>query len=141
MFFIMRTIAPAECGRRGTRGFTLPELLVVLALMALTAGLAFNAVSTARGRTDAVAKQLARDLELARARAIFDQNDYVVTFSPAVGTVTIHDDENSNGGFDGSIGETLETRFLAQGGTGIVIGAPSGLTGISGGSVSSAGIR
>ncbi len=128
----------SAAGRRGDEGFSLPELLAALAVLGIVAGIGFYTVHTGGWRSGAVAGQLAQRLQLAATRAVFQQNDFVVTFDLATNTYSIHDDRNSDGTVNTSIGETVTTYDLDSGGTRIVFGIPSGVDGIDGSAPSAA---
>ncbi len=132
-----RTTDAARTGS-GQAGFSLPELLAALAVLGIVAGIGFYTVSTGGWRSGAVAGQLAQRLQLAATRAVFQQNDFVVRFDLATNTYSIHDDRNSDGTVNTSIGETVTTYELDSGGTRIVFGIPEGVDGIDGTEPSSA---
>jgi type IV fimbrial biogenesis protein FimT len=76
--------APEPGTRMKTRGFTIMELMVTLAIMALLLVLAvpsFNAF-LARGRLSGAAEGLAQDLQLAKSEALRSNADVTISFSP-----------------------------------------------------------
>jgi general secretion pathway protein H len=74
--------------RTGDSGFTLVELLVVLAVIALLIVAAPTLVSAARPGLEgkAAARALAQDLNAARQAAIFSGDESQVTFDPGTGS-------------------------------------------------------
>lgn len=75
----------------GRRGYSLFELVVVLALVALVAALAVPRYvsSVARYRAEAAARRIVADLALARAKAKAASATQVVTFNPATGSYSV----------------------------------------------------
>ena len=69
--------------RRKTRGFSLMELMVVVAIISILAGIAFLSVLHYRLtiRVNASARELAGHMRIARARAIRDGTAYVFQFT------------------------------------------------------------
>ncbi|MDQ7088522.1 MAG: prepilin-type N-terminal cleavage/methylation domain-containing protein [Acidobacteriota bacterium] len=99
------------------RGFSLVEMLAVLAIVGLTAAIGVYTIDLAGWRASSAASDVARRIELARSRAVFEQNDYRVIFDTASNSYRVHDDENSNGSIDADISESVTTYHLStQGG-------------------------
>jgi prepilin-type N-terminal cleavage/methylation domain-containing protein len=75
----------------GVQGFTLLELVIVLAIVAIVAGIAAPRyqASAARYRAESAARRVACDLGLARARARAASASQTVAFSVAAGEYTI----------------------------------------------------
>jgi Tfp pilus assembly protein FimT len=107
-------------------------MLVVLALMGIVTGIGFYTANTGRWRSSAAASDVAQQLEMARSRAMFNRHDVVVSFDTTVNALQIHEDRNSDGNFDGGIGETLVVRSLAQTTSGMEFAVPAGLRGLDG---------
>ncbi len=124
--------------RRRDAGFSLPELLAVLGIMGTAAAVGMYTVNTGSWRASAAATELARQLELARSRAAFEDHDYRVVFNTTAGTYTVHSDRNSNGTVESALGETQVASPLTRSGSGIVFGFPSGALGIDGATITSA---
>lgn len=79
----MRLNITASAGRRWTAGFSLTELLVVMAIMAIIIGAAvpnFVRVSS-RDRVEAAAYDLERTVTLARQKAVAKRRPYRVTMN------------------------------------------------------------
>ena len=108
------------------------EVVAVLAVIGVAAGVGFYVASRPDWRCAAAANDVAMQLELARARAVFDRNDYVITFADDGSSFSVLDDKNSDGDWDAGIGETLIRHYPAEAGEGVVFGAPESLTGIGG---------
>lgn len=122
----------------GQRGFSFPELLGALALLGLLLGMGVYTMSTTGTRANAAAVELARQLDFARARAVFADNDIVVTFDLAAGTYTVLDDRNSDGDQDAAAGEVARTYRLGDLGKGVQFGYATGTTGLAGAAITSA---
>lgn len=135
---LMRNEPATASHRTSESGFSATELLASMAIMAIVATLGFYTFQQSSWRSKAGISKMVRQLELTRSRAIFEQNDFIVTFDVNVGTYTIHDDENNNGTFEPNIGETQTVYSLSSGGTGTKFGFPSGTRDIDGNLLSSA---
>ncbi|HHN74077.1 MAG TPA: prepilin-type N-terminal cleavage/methylation domain-containing protein [Acidobacteria bacterium] len=120
------------------RGFSLVEMLAVLAIVGLTAAIGVYSIDLAGWRCSSACSDIARRLELARSRAIFEQNDYRIVFDTSAHTFQVHDDENSNGSIDTDISEAVTTYYASTQGAGTVFGYPSGTKGIDGSNISAA---
>jgi prepilin-type N-terminal cleavage/methylation domain-containing protein len=82
------------------RGITLIEMLVVIVLIGILAGITVSRLDSTRYRADAVARGLMGDLSQAQRTAVTVQNDVRVTqVSPT--RLSIHEDRNNNGAVDG----------------------------------------
>jgi len=132
----MRSL-PAD-HRRHERGFSLPELLAALAILGLAIGIATYTMDTEGWRTDAAVKEVANQFEQARARAVFDQNDFIVTFDVGGNSFSVHDDENSNGTVEASIDETVLTVRIDHVARNVQFGYVPGITGLDGNTVTKA---
>ncbi|MDQ7008204.1 MAG: GspH/FimT family pseudopilin [Acidobacteriota bacterium] len=120
------------------RGFSLVEMLAVLAIVGLTAAIGVYTIDLAGWRASSAASDVARRIELARSRAVFEQNDYRVIFDTASNSYRVHDDENSNGSIDADISESVTTYHLSTQGAGTVFGYPAGTKGIDGADITAA---
>lgn len=120
------------------KGFSLPELLAVLAIIGLTAGVGAYITSTSRWRGSAAAGEIARRLETARSQAAFNDHNVRVVFDAAAGTIGLHPDRNNDGDVDTGIGERVTLHPLSQAAAHIVFGYPDGVTGLDGAAISAA---
>ncbi|NRA04486.1 MAG: prepilin-type N-terminal cleavage/methylation domain-containing protein [Myxococcales bacterium] len=98
-----------------TRGFTLVEVVVAMALIAVLIAIALPNLTSyqlrqdARGRT----QQIADALSGARANAIREGNQYFILFHrPTTGSLTIVDDDNNNWQQDPGEGTTVIDRSI-----------------------------
>jgi len=103
---------PAEkgyCYRRKEHGFSLAEMLIVLVVGGILSAIAIPAFMAwaPKYRVNGAARQVFSEMMAARAKAISENNDYVVTFNTAGNTYAIHDDDDCDGTQDA--GETVKT--------------------------------
>ncbi len=120
------------------RGFSLPELLVSMALIGIIAGVGFYTVNTGNWRCSSAAAEIAHRLEYARSRAVLDGHDYVVQFNAANNTFDVIGDKNNDGDYDSAIGETLRTYPVSAAGSGIQFGFVAAIDDIQGNSMATA---
>lgn len=81
-------------------GFTLLELVVVMALFAILAGFAAPRLDLARFEIQSGVHQVSTSLMLAQRTAVKAQHDVVVAFDEANQLLRIHLDGNNNGAID-----------------------------------------
>lgn len=114
----------APCARRFVtpRGFTLTELVIVLAILGIAAAVAAPSISATiqNYRAGAVARQIAADLQFARMNAVSKKMDCRVTLDVANNQYTI---EIDNGGWT----QVGSTRSIGEGVTLGAISAPADL--------------
>jgi prepilin-type N-terminal cleavage/methylation domain-containing protein len=94
-------------------GFTLVELMTVLALIAILAGFAFPRLNFTKYRMDGNVRSARMALQNAQRLAVTRQYDVVVTFDPGEQSIRIHEDANNNGVIDA--GERVLWRPLEDG--------------------------
>jgi len=120
---------------RHERGYSLPELLVVLGILGVSTTIGVYVANTSGWRTSAAASDVARHLELARSQAAFNDFEVRIVFDPAGGSFRVHLDRNSDGDLDTNIGET-ETRYvLSASAEHVLFGCPTGIVGVDGSAV------
>lgn len=103
---------------RNTKGFTLTELMIVIAIFGLIAVLSIpNYQRFMHGwRLNGETQQLASALRTARSSAVMKNIDVVFTFDEDAGTYSWFEDNNGNGSLDNGeyesaeydIGDTIE---------------------------------
>ncbi len=127
-----------EMGRERQRGFSFAEVIVALALLGMVLGIGAYTMNTGAVRSGAAQVELARQLDFARARAVFAGHDMVVTFDTTAGTYTVIEDKNSDGDLDAAYGEVARTFRLADLGKAVQYGFASSTTGLGGSPIAAA---
>lgn len=127
----MRTRRPHPCGsvgptgdrwnqdipRAAPRGVTLVELMIIMTLMGILAGIAAPFIDVAKYRSRAAVRELGSTLLAAQRLAVTRQHNVIVAFDVPNGRLRLHEDSNNNGLLDD--GEAI--RFVVLG-EGIVFG-------------------
>jgi len=116
-------------------GFTMIEMLGVLAILGIVMIFAIPNMNQwiERSRSEAVARQIYFDLQLARSKAVRNHNNVIVSFQNS-GThqYTIHVDTNEDGAQDA--GEEVTTVILKDK---VIFGINSGVSDIDGNALTS----
>lgn len=102
------TTTPCGRRRRPARGFTLVEMLTVMALVVIVMGIALPAIDVARFRLDGEVQSLALMINSSQRLAVLRQYDIVLAFDESEDRIRLHHDENNDGVMDS--GEEL--RFI-----------------------------
>ena len=116
-------------------GFSLIELLVIMIMIAVVLGIAVPNFTAWVGRhkMNAAAQEVYFDLQLARASAIKNNNNVVVTFNGGNHTYSIHNDIDNDGNQDA--GENVKNVGLKNQ---VQFGYNPGITDMDGNNVTSA---
>lgn len=97
--------------RRARNGFTLIEMITVLTLMGAMLGIAIPMMRVSpQQKVETAARQLVRDLELVRTRALAARKTVRVNFDAGAGSYVGYLDENKDGLFDESTVELTALR-------------------------------
>jgi prepilin-type N-terminal cleavage/methylation domain-containing protein len=119
------------------RGFTLVEVLITLALIAIVAGMAIPRLDFTKYRSDAAARLIRSTLQQAQRLAIQRQFDVVVSFDTVKNRMRTAEDANDDGTVASS--ERVTWRPLEEGS---VFGKPpAGISGAVGGAVAGTGVK
>jgi prepilin-type N-terminal cleavage/methylation domain-containing protein len=95
------------------RGFSLIEMLMVVAIIAIVVTWALPKFSIARYRADAAGRLVRTLLQTAQRNAITRQSDVIISFDLTGNRLRIVQDLNNNGVIDA--GELVQSRPLAEG--------------------------
>lgn len=104
--------------QRHPDGFTIVELLIVLAVVGLMTALAMPSLGSGNARTEQGVQVIMSSLLQAQRMAVTSQRHTVVAFDSARGLIRIHQDLDN----DGEI-EAGERQLLVELGEGLVFGA------------------
>ena len=115
-----------SCCRKTDYGFTLLEMMIVLIIGGVLTAIAIPAFSkwAPKYRVNGAARQVFSEMMAARAKAISESNNYVISFDTGNNSFTIHDDDNSDGAEDP--GEATKTVNIPDAYPGIEYGSSSG---------------
>lgn len=106
-------LSPFFEGKVRNRGFTLFELLVVLAIMSILAAVMFPKVNLHQFRIDAGVRSTQGALMQAERYAVQRQHDMIVSFDVPGKRLLLIDDQNNNSATD--VGEKVMVRPLEDG--------------------------
>ena len=85
---------------RSQHGFTMVEMIVTLALVAIVTGIALPRVDFSRARVRSAALELTTTFTAAQSRAVRNQHDVVLRFDTASATALVHLDVDNDGVLD-----------------------------------------
>jgi prepilin-type N-terminal cleavage/methylation domain-containing protein len=94
------SIARIEDGMKA-RGFSLVELLVVIAMIGILAAIAYPAIDSLRNSANSAMLQVGTALQAAQREAVARQHDVLVIFDAATSRIQLVFDANNNGVPDG----------------------------------------
>ena len=99
--------------RTNKHGFTLTEMVIVLAVGGILTAIAIPTFLAwaPKYRVNGAARQVFSQMMAAKAKAISENNNYVITFDTSNNRFTIHDDDNSDSTQDA--GESVRTFDIA----------------------------
>jgi len=95
---------------RDKKGFTMIELLIVVAIIAVTAAVAIpNIISWIPTiRVNSAARDLVSEMQLARMKAVSERNNYVITFDTSTNQYSIYDDGDNDGAEASELVKTVD---------------------------------
>lgn len=93
--------------RRSAAGFTLVEVLVVVTIISILAGLALPAIDVTRFKVESGLQSVGSTLQAAQRESVGRQHDVVVSFDVAQNAMVVHFDANN----DGTVNGTERVRF------------------------------
>jgi len=99
---------PAPTERRGSAGFTLVELLLVIVIMGILGAIALPRIDVAQFQVNSAVQAVSTTMVAAQREAITKQHDIILTFDAANRQIRLVWDSNS----DGTIGANERTRVL-----------------------------
>jgi prepilin-type N-terminal cleavage/methylation domain-containing protein len=104
---------PISQSRRA--GFTIIEVVTVLVVIGIVVAIAMPRMRVSpERRVETAARQLARDLELARTRALSARRQVRVAFDPSAGTYIGYLDHDRDQAFDESVTESRALMGLGE---------------------------
>jgi prepilin-type N-terminal cleavage/methylation domain-containing protein len=108
--------------RSDAHGFTLTEVLIVIIVGGILSAIAIPAFMTwaPKYRANGAARELFSELMAAKAKAISEGNNYIVSFDTGNNAYTIHDDDDGDGVQD--MGESVRTVSIPASYEGIAYG-------------------
>ena len=114
------------------RGFTLVEMLTVMALLAIIMGIALPNIDVARFRLDGEVQSLALMVNSSQRLAVLRQYDIVLAFDETENQIRLHHDTDN----DGVVDSDEEVRFIrleeevvfGRGGAAPLVAGPSTVT-------------
>ena len=94
------------------KGFSLTELMVVVAIVGIMGVVAIASFGTwfASNRIEGAASQLLAEMNLARMKAISENNDYIITFDGDDHEYSIYDDDDNDGAEAAELVKTVEIQ-------------------------------
>jgi len=113
-----------SCCRKTDYGFTLLEMMLVLIIGGVLTAIAIPAFMNwaPKYRVNGAARQVFSEMMAARAKAISEGNDYIISFDISNNRFTIYDDDDNNG-MDS--GESVRTIIIPEAYPGIEFGRVS----------------
>ena len=112
------------CSRKTEYGFTLTEMMIVIIIGGVLTAIAIPAFMSwaPKYRVNGAARQVFSEMMAARAKAISEGNDYVISFNVSNNTFTIHDNDDNDNPPVQDNGETVRTIDIPANYPGIAYG-------------------
>jgi prepilin-type N-terminal cleavage/methylation domain-containing protein len=122
----MISTLPRTPRRRSAQGLTLIELLIVIAMVGILAGLVLPKVRIDNSQVDSAARTLGMSLMVAQREAASRQHNVLLVFDTTAHTITTVWDANSNGVIDA--GEKTRPFLLPER---VTLGRPSSVSALA----------
>ena len=91
---------PAPYTPRARRGFSLVEVVIVMIIMSIVAGLAIPKLNLSSNRVEAIAQQVRSVLQTAQRTSLTRQYDVIISFDTVRNEMRIGEDRDNNGIID-----------------------------------------
>src|SRR5450631_2431444 len=90
-------VSRAESAKRVRAGFSMVELVVVMVILSVIAGLAIPRLNLSQYRADGAAEQVRSVFQTAQRTSLTRQYDVIVSVDTVIGGLRIAEDQNNDG--------------------------------------------